>query len=381
MKKSISNAMCLHEAANDEEYEQKVIEAGRSNRILFAEGPPGTGKTHVVHDIIRHWKRKGCRILFALPTGQLACKMRALHPDIDVDTCHDAFLLHRPPAEGVAIVTQYDLVIAHEVSMVTAEHYERVVEMWRAADKVPCLTLLGDFWQLPIVDKETRPCRESAAWNTFVKTIDFYEQVRCKDSTLQAKLDELRTAVPCQRPLSKIFRGHRAWTTAEPTEWDILTLLRDKRNDTVITTCTRKGAALVNRLALQVLFQDRHRQAFGTLPLDYESNEEYYANDGSLLKDRRPKPSFTKLYKDMRVYLTSNVEKENDFVIGMSATVQDYDFESGCVEVLTQTGKRLSVYRICEQIPGHGHVSFYPIRVGYACIVARQHTASCWLPF
>ena len=139
----------------------------------------------------------------------------------------------------------------------------------------------------------------------------------------------------------------------------------------MITTCTRKGAALVNRLALQVLFQDRHRQAFGTLPLHYESNEENYANDGSLLKDRRPKPSFTKLYKDMRVYLTSNVEKENDFVNGMSATVQDYEFESGCVEVLTQTGKRLSVVRICEQIPGHGHVSFYPMRVGRACTIQK----------
>ena len=42
-----------------------------------------------------------------MPVGQLASEMRAMHPDIDVDTNHGAFLLHRPLQEGMAIMTQY----------------------------------------------------------------------------------------------------------------------------------------------------------------------------------------------------------------------------------------------------------------------------------
>ena len=86
----------------------------KTNKILFASGPPGTGKTHVVHEQIRQWKSKGARILFTLPTGQLASEVRSVHPDIDVDTSHGAFLLLRPLQEAMAILTQYELVIIDE---------------------------------------------------------------------------------------------------------------------------------------------------------------------------------------------------------------------------------------------------------------------------
>ena len=82
--------------------------------MLFASGPPGTGKTHVIHEQVRKWMRKGARILFALPTGQLASEVRSIHPDVDVDTSHGAFLLHRPLQEAMAILTQYELVIIDE---------------------------------------------------------------------------------------------------------------------------------------------------------------------------------------------------------------------------------------------------------------------------
>ena len=84
------------------------------NKLLFASGPPGTGKTHVIHEQVREWKRAGARILFALPTGQLASEVRTVHPDVDVDTSHGAFLLHRPLQEAMAILTQYELVVIDE---------------------------------------------------------------------------------------------------------------------------------------------------------------------------------------------------------------------------------------------------------------------------
>ena len=78
--------------------------------------------------------------------------------------------------------------------MLTAAHFERIHAMWKYADQLPCLVLLGDFWQLPVVDKEANCCDESQAWSLHVKTIPFTEQVRCKCPKLQHKLDILCAA-------------------------------------------------------------------------------------------------------------------------------------------------------------------------------------------
>ena len=138
--------------------------------------------------------------------------------------------------------------------------------MWRAADKMPCLLLVGDFYQLPIVDRDARRCCESGLWKPNVKVVNFKEQVRCKDEVLRAKLELLRTAKPSQRQLDKrLLRGHRSkvWTTNQPDGWDVLELLR-AHPDTTIATCTSKGAALINELATQVLFRDRHKKPWAS---------------------------------------------------------------------------------------------------------------------
>lgn len=88
--------------AESEEALEACAEEAMQSKFLFASGPPGTGKMHVVHEQIRRWKAAGARILFALPTGQLASEIKSLHPDVDVDTSHGPFLLHRPLQEAMA---------------------------------------------------------------------------------------------------------------------------------------------------------------------------------------------------------------------------------------------------------------------------------------
>jgi len=41
-----------------------------------------------------------------------------------------------------------------QVSMLAAAHFERIVAMWKYADQLPCIVLLGDFWQLPFANKD-----------------------------------------------------------------------------------------------------------------------------------------------------------------------------------------------------------------------------------
>ena len=40
-------------------------------------------------------------------------------------------------------MTQYDMVIIDEISMPSANDFDRIAAMWRAASKLPCLVLLG----------------------------------------------------------------------------------------------------------------------------------------------------------------------------------------------------------------------------------------------
>ena len=365
MDKQLGNALAALQAGDDAALEA-CIAAAAKHQMLFASGPPGTGKTFVVHGQIRKWQRKGARTLFTLPTGQLAS---AVHPRIDVDTSHGAFRFHRDLQEAAGVLTQYELSVTDEVSMLTAEQFERIVALWKYAEQLPCIVLMGDFWQLPVVDKDAVRCERSPAWVYHVKTLPFHEQVRCKCPTLQRKLNALRTAVPSKRQLHGILQGHRAWKTNSPDGYDLLETFRKHPNTTVVT-CTRAASAHINSLAAKVFFEDGHKRPLGKAAFSYEANQDNFTESGAL-KDGRLQAAPTVIYEGMRVFLTANISKEDDFVNGMSAEIQSFDARSQCLEVLTRTGKRLAVHIVTHELEDGRRVACFPARLGYACTVPK----------
>jgi len=333
-------------------------------------GPPGTGKTAVIGAKVREWAKKDARILLTAPTGNLSARMRAEFPDIEVDTCAGAFLFHRDLTEALPILTQYDMVIVDEISMLSGRNFDHIMAMYHAADKLVVLILGGDLWQLPGPHKPPSSVTDSVAWR-HVRIIEFYEVFRCKDPILGDKLAALRTSIPSKKLLKHICNGHQAWTTKEPTAWDILKLMRDTDYKTKIATCTRKAAALVHDLAVKVLFKDRKKEPIGEVYFDWDTNMANFDEKGDVIEGEAPQGLKTEIYKDMKIFLTKNLNKKNDFVNGMEATIESYDHESKSLEVLTVSGKRLVVFPYTEHVEKCGNVTCMPLRGGYAGTVQR----------
>ena len=128
---------------------------------------------------------------------------------------------------------------------------------------------------------------------------------------------------------------------------------------------------MVNDLALEVMFEHRHKRALAELPCTWEANMDNFDEDGKQLEKTKMQPMMTKVFKGLRVFLTKNLNKREDFVNGMLATVEEYDDDSGCLSVITKTGKRLAIFAIEEYVEKCGTVTYYPIRVGYASTVQK----------
>ena len=58
-------------------------------------------------------------------------------------------------------------------------------------------------------------------------------------------------------------------------------------------------------------------------------------------------------------------------VNGMGAVVDSYDPGSDCLEVITDTGKRHSVYSTTDDVDEHGLVTCFLVRSGYACTAQK----------
>ena len=127
-----------------------------------------------------------------------------------MDTCAGAFFLiflYKDSVEVMHCLTQYDMIAVDEISQLSQKDFERIVQLWEAADRVPVLVFAGDFWQLPGV--QPTKATDSPKWH-MVHQIELHEMWRCKDETLHQKLVALRTAMPTEQLLKRIALRHKA---------------------------------------------------------------------------------------------------------------------------------------------------------------------------
>ena len=141
-------------------------------------GPPGCGKTVVLDRCIKRAQDVGARVLVALPTGAQRARTRAKHPEVDLDTCHGAFLFHKPAAESMGIMMGYELIVIDEAPQLLDWHFSRLDEMWLAAGKVPCMVFAGDEWQLPPPSRDALSLLEHPRWSRQVSKVFFKKVFR-----------------------------------------------------------------------------------------------------------------------------------------------------------------------------------------------------------
>jgi ATP-dependent exoDNAse (exonuclease V) alpha subunit len=364
----VQRGMKLQAAASDEEWDTlraKVAEA--AHRPIVCSGRPGTGKSTVLHRNVRATLAAGGSVLIALPTARLSNRMAeklGSHAQLVVDTAAAAFQFHKPEQETLYAMHGYSLVVVDEFSQLGQPHFERILRQWHAADQSPALVFLGDKYQLPGVDP-VRPW-DSPAWKP--ATVQFVELTvvyRTHDEDFLQMLDILRTSMPTKAQLNKICRNRKAWKGDEPDARDIGRLLRTYP-EAIMVAATRAGVAQVNRLALEALHP--RAQPLTVLPGAIEDNPDNY-DKGKLRDDRLPQPSEVPIHRGLKLYLTRNVRKADDFINGMLCEVLSYDEAAGALWVRTKTGKRLPITKWSD--PDHPGLRFFPVRLGYCTTIHK----------
>ena len=368
-------AMTANHSSDWEEADDARDRAFQTNKPIIALGKPGTGKTTVVKECIRRSQDAGAkvlrteaRVLLGLPTAQLASRMRTAlqsFAGVEIETCHAAFKLEQPIQESLPIMTMYDLIVIDEISLLDMPQFERLIKLWNVAQKVPALVLLGDKYQLPGVGK-TRAW-ESKAWpKPHCKHIQLIHAWRCKEKKFQRILDELRVSKPRKKTLRQMCAGHKAWGKGKPKPSDLAKLLA-AHPDTQIVTCTRKGAADVNKAAIEAIYKRKAPLAW--VPGDVEGNPENFGRDGQFRTDRAPLPCFVPIYKKMKMFLTKNVRKDDDYVNGMQCTVEQYYASNNSIRVMTKTGHRLMITPWSDK--EKQNANYFTIRPGYASTIHK----------
>ena len=361
--KAIDRAIAVQCGEDEEAADEARRDADEHGKIVACFGAPGTGKTTATFKMIQHTLDKGGDVLMALPTAQLASRMRERWGTrITIDTCAAAFgFMEKNNPSNLSNLSIYSLVVVDEISQLEGWQADLIVKLWKMTEKVTAVALVGDKGQMAGFG-DVRPWH-SRLWKTNVWPIHLREVHRRKDPDYQIVLDTLRTAQPDDEMLREL-KKNVIWGR-EPSVTAVRKLLR-AHPETTVLTCSRWGAHSVNVCALKALFPRFPPRS--VISGDVESNPENYIK-GKMKGFKDLVPTRLQIFIGMKVYTTRNVRKDIDFVNGMRAEVTGFTAATGAVEVLTSTGHRFSVYPWTDT--DMGNITYYPLRAGYASTVLK----------
>ncbi|CAE7474952.1 unnamed protein product, partial [Symbiodinium sp. CCMP2592] len=260
-------------------------QAAPANRPTVVLGPAGSGKSTAVEIALAEAVKAGAHVGVACPTGMLATRYRSRYPDLDIDTVHGMFALHKDELTTADIMKIYDLIIIDEIGQLPVWIFDRLLRLWDAAERRPAIVFVGDFCQLTGADGTT--ARDSPRWPQMsISTL--FEMRRCKCAKLKWKLQLLRSSIPSGAQLKRLLKGHRANLRTDRTRGNIVTAddvaeVFKQTPNTTFVTISRRGTAKVNQHAVRALFSDA--DVLGRIPCDPQENFDNFRGTAQVKTD------------------------------------------------------------------------------------------------
>ena len=342
-------------------------EASRSKCALCYVGAAGTGKSVAVKSVMTKVQDRA-NVAIACPTGLLAASYRQSFARVHIDTVHSFFALHVEEHLTLGLLADYDLVVVEEIGQLTRAQFERIMRLWVAADKQPCLVFLGDFKQLRSIDNTS--ARDSPLWKQ-IRLREVYEVQRSTCPELSRKLSLVRDSQPTEAQLQAMLRGHSVSKTDQPTRLEVATVLEAHPEGTLVTF-TRRVAEHLKQLAVETQFGEQ--EPLRVIATDPDANCDNKHRGEYLKYDC----SYTELHVGMKLMLTRNIDKERDQVNGVFCILEAVGLHG--IRVRTATNKAIVVCpRTESQLLSDGSTAwatFYPMRLGYATTLHKLQGAT-----
>ena len=325
-------------------------------KFLLIRGKPGTGKTYAVLHSICNALKAEYRALCTTPTGMLSSTYNSIIPDESFSsvTIHSAFRYPVDPNERPQInwdLANYDLIAIDEVSMVPSRLFDHILTTLQQLHVRPVVVLCGDQQQqqpIATIEVKMRPTTgilQDKALHKNSVIVDFIHQHRCVDPAFQEILNVIRYYKPSRQTLKQLH-GTRVLCSPSPSEAELLSVLRD-HPDGMILTVSKTAAATINRIAINNLFLDMH-----------PCGEVQFDNGDGL----QP------IYRDMKVIITQNRDKEFHVVNDQTATVVTMQNKTVFLKLPSEV--TVAVYPVTRTVDGNRRTC-HPFVRAYASTICK----------
>ena len=348
-----------------------AIEHINSGKNIFLTGGTGVGKTAVLKYFIRMNKHIK-NIAITSTTGTSAILLNG-------STLHSYLGIGLGTGSSGSITTKInkkkylkerwknmDVLIIDEVSMLSAELFDKLEEIARSVrkNKLPFggiqLILSGDFTQLKPIDSD-KFCFESESWNFIIQEIIYLtEIIRQNNKLFQECLNDIRLANIT--PKTQNIINKRVGIELE-NEFGIIPTELYAKNDIVNS---------INKTSLKNLAKEGNIIYEYNLEFEIYKNSENQTSDISKLREKYLKsvPAMEKLEicKGCQVMLLYNLDIENKLINGSRGIVIDFVDDIPIVKFLNGIERLIdyTIWEIEESDTKIASITQIPLKLGYA---------------
>lgn len=360
--------------------QQSALDTVATRKNLFLTGPPGTGKSYTLKEIIQYLKNNNINFSVTSSTGCSAVLIngQTIHSyfslgigDININNVIKKIKMYPSKYKGI-----YELksLIIDEISMVDCTLFEKISEILQKikSNTKPFggiqIIIVGDFCQLSPVNGDY--CFTSNLWKECnFENIVLDEYIRQKeDIDLQNILGEIRFGKCSKQTFKKLKEmKHLLHHNIVPTKLFSLTSHVDEINNFNFKKNLPKDSKMI--------------QCYPPTLEEYFTCSEYSEKDimqyNAISNDKKVKISeyVIQLYIGLQVMVTRNVNIEKKLINGTMGTITS--LSPSYVQIEDKNQNMFTIYYhkdINEN--SNTYVKFMPIKLAYAISIHKSQGAT-----